>query len=127
MKENLVRIAALLSVVIGLMAIFAGGQVLLGKVPDYYVIDWLPVYNFIIGVLSVFVTAVLIWKRSPYAWPAAVATLSAHVVVMLILQIGYSSVVARDSIMAMTIRISVWLLILALLFYSSRQGQTGTA
>lgn len=48
------RIAALLALVIGLMAIFAGGRVLLGILPDYYVIDWLPVYNFIMGAVSAF-------------------------------------------------------------------------
>jgi len=26
-------------------AVFAGGRVLLGILPDYYIIDWLPVYN----------------------------------------------------------------------------------
>jgi hypothetical protein len=121
MEQRMARISALLALVIGAMAIFAGGQVLLGKVPDYYVIDWLPTYNFTLGILSVFVTAILIWKCSPYALPAAVATLSLHVLVMLILLIGYSDVVANDSIIAMTIRIASWLIILPLLFYASRQ------
>ena len=31
------------------MAVFAGGRVLLGTLPDYYLIDWLPTYNFVIG------------------------------------------------------------------------------
>ena len=34
------------------------------------VIDWLPIYNFTLGIVSVFVTAFLLWKRSPYALPA---------------------------------------------------------
>jgi hypothetical protein len=127
MKQNTYRIAAFLSLVIGAMAVFAGGQVLAGKVPDYYVIDWLPIYNFTLGILSVFVTAVLLWKRSPYALPAAVATFSAHVLVMLILQLGYNDVVAQDSLMAMTIRISAWLIILALLFIGSRQKNAASA
>ena len=121
MKQWMYRIAALLALVIGAMAIFAGGQVLVGKIPDYYVIDWLPIYNFTLGILSVFVTAILIWRRSRYALPAAVATLSLHVFVMLFLQIGYGDVVANDSIMAMTIRITVWIIILALLFFASRR------
>ena len=120
MKQGMYRIAALLALVIGTMAIFAGGQVLSGKIPEYYVIDWLPIYNFTLGVLSVFVTAILIWRRSRYALPAAVATLSLHVLVMLFLQIGYGDVVANDSIMAMTIRITVWIFILVLLFFASR-------
>ena len=121
MNKSLYRIAAVLAFIIGAMAIFAGGQVLLGKDPGYYVINWLPVYNFIVGVLSVFVIALLIWKRSTYAIPAAVATLSLHTLVMLTILIGYGDVVAKDSIVAMTIRITVWLIILGLLFYGSRQ------
>ena len=122
MIKNLDRFAAMLALVIGGMAIFAGGRVLLGNPPDYYVIDWLPVYNFLMGVLSVFVTTLLIWKRSPYAMPFAIATFSAHAVVMLILQVGYREVVAIDSIVAMTIRLIAWLIILAMLFFASRRS-----
>lgn len=126
MKQTLNRFAAALSFVIGAMAIFAGGQVLAGKLPNYYVIDWLPVYNVALGVLSMFLTAVLLWKRSPYALTAAVVTFSAHVLVMLILQLSYRDVVAPDSLRAMTIRISVWLIILAMLFIGSKTKNTGS-
>jgi hypothetical protein len=121
MKKNSDRIAAVLAVIIGAMAIFAGGQVLLGRDPGYYVIGWLPIYNFIVGVISVFVTAVLIWKHSPYAIPAAVATLSLNTLVMLTILIGCGDVVAKDSIVAMTIRIVVWMIIVGLLVYASRR------
>ncbi len=109
------KIAAILAVVIGGMAIAAGGQVLLGKVQDYYVIDWVPVYNFSVGVVSVFVTALLIWKNHSWAIPIAIATLLAHSLVMVILQTVYRDVVAVDSIVAMTLRIIVWVVIVILL------------
>lgn len=109
------KIAAILAVVIGGMAIAAGGQVLMGKVMDYYVIDWVPVYNFAAGVISVFITAILIWKNHSFAFPAAVATLLAHSLVMVILQTVYRDVVAVDSIVAMTLRISTWLIIVILM------------
>jgi hypothetical protein len=115
MNTKLTKIAAVLAFIIGAMAVFAGGRVLLGTDPGYYVIDWLPVYNFTVGMITVLVTAVLIWKNSRYAWPAAVATLSAHILVMLSLLVAYRDVVAPDSLRAMTIRIVVWLIILALL------------
>ena len=115
MNTKLTKIAAILAFIIGAMADFAGGRVLLGADPGYYVIDWLPVYNFTVGVITVLVTAVLIWKNSRYAWPAAVATLSAHVLVMLGLLVAYRDVVAPDSLVAMTVRIVVWLIILTLL------------
>ncbi|MCJ7701673.1 MAG: hypothetical protein MUO62_08835, partial [Anaerolineales bacterium] len=71
MKSKLSKIASVLTFIVGAMAAFAGGQVLLGKIPDYYLIDWLPVYNFAVGILSVFFTAVVIWVNSKLAMPAA--------------------------------------------------------
>jgi hypothetical protein len=115
MYKYLTKAASILAFVIGAMAVFSGGQVLLGKIPDYYVIDWLPVYNFTIGVLTLFITAVLIWKNSRIAFLAAVSTLTAHLVVMVILQTSYANLVAIDSIRAMIIRITVWTIILSLM------------
>jgi hypothetical protein len=63
------KVASILAFVIGTMAIFAGGQVLIGKDPGYYVIDWLPLYNYTIGILTVFITALLIWTNNKFAWP----------------------------------------------------------
>ncbi len=127
MAKNSYRIAAALALIIGVMAIFAGGRVLLGNDPGYYVINWLLVYNFSIGLLSAFVTAVLIWKRSPYALPAAIATLSLHVLVMITILIGYGDVVAKDSIVAMTVRIVVWVVIVGLLVFAARRRSTASA
>ncbi len=115
------KIAAVLAFIIGAMAIFAGGQVLLGKVMDYYVIDWLPIYNFSAGLVSSFITAILIWKRSKYAISAAIGTFAIHGTVMLVLQIIYREVVASDSIKAMTVRLVVWLIILTLMIVQSRK------
>ena len=126
MKLN--KIAAALAVIIGAMAVFAGGQViLLGKEMNYYVIDWLPYYNFIVGLITIFVTAVLIWKDSGYAMPAAIATFVAHAIVMVILQTAYKDVVAPDSIRAMTVRLVVWAVILALMYLHSRREKQVTA
>lgn len=127
MAKNSYRIAAVLALIIGTMAIFAGGRVLLGNDPGYYVIDWLLVYNFLLGLLSAFVTAILIWKRSRYALPAAIATLSLHILVMLTILIGFGDVVAKDSLVAMTIRIVVWAIIVGLLVFSARRTATASA
>lgn len=121
MNASLNKIAAVLAFIIGAMAVFAGGQVLLGKLPDYYVINWLPLYNYTVGILTVFVTAALLWTRHRLALPAAIATFGAHALVMLILQTAYSAVVATDSIMAMTIRMTAWIIILALMRFGARK------
>jgi hypothetical protein len=123
MNDKLTKIAALLAFIIGAMAIFSGGQVVLGKVQDYYVIDWLPIYNLIVGLLSAFFTAFIIWRGSKIALPVVIATLAVHATVMLVLQTAYRDVVAFESIRAMTIRIAAWLIILALMLIQARKDK----
>lgn len=120
MKITLNKVASLLAFVIGAMAIFAGGQVLIGKDPGYSVIDWLPRYNYTIGILTVFITALLIWTNNRFAWPAAIATFSIHVIIMLVLQTAYRDAVAMDSVVAMTLRLVTWSVILILMFLQLR-------
>ena len=91
--------------------------------PGYYVIDWLPIYNFVMGALTVLVVAPLIWRGSRWALPAAPATFAAHSLVMVVLRTAYSDVVAPDSLRAMTIRMVAWLLILALMFVQARRSR----
>ena len=122
MKSISNKIAAIVAIIIGGMAIFAGGKVLLGNDPGYYVINWLPLYNYTFGVLSISITAVLIWIGSKYALTAAISTFSFHGLVMLILQTFYSSVVSGESIKAMTIRLIAWAIILALMFFSRQKN-----
>jgi hypothetical protein len=124
MNTTLNKIASVLAFIIGGMAIFAGGKVLLGNDPGYYVINWLPVYNYTIGILAVFLTAPLIWMHSGLAKSAAISTFSLHAAVMVLLQTAYSGVVAPDSIQAMTLRLTVWLIILALMFFQSRRQKS---
>ena len=125
MNSTYRKIAAALAFIIGAMAIFAGGQVLLGKIMDYYVIDWLPIYNFIAGLISSFITAFLIWKGNKYSLQAAIGTFVSHGIVMMILQTAYRDLVAADSIKAMTVRMVVWLIILALMIIQVRQDKKG--
>ena len=117
------KIAAGLAFLIGAMAIFAGGQVILGKIMDYYVIDWLPIYNVIAGLVSAFITAILVWKGSKFAMPAAIGTLAIHGIVMLVLQTAYRDLVAPDSIKAMTVRLVVWLIILSLMIVQTKKNK----
>ncbi|MBN1449568.1 MAG: hypothetical protein JW963_01010 [Anaerolineales bacterium] len=117
------KIASILAFVIGAMAVVAGGRVLLGILPDYYVINWLPVYNFVMGVVSIFFSSIIIWKNNKFAIPAAIGTFGLHTAVMLILQAAYRGVVAPDSIMAMTVRLVVWAIIIGLLIVQRQKRQ----
>jgi hypothetical protein len=123
MNTILNQIASVLAFIIGAMAVFAGGQVLLGKIPDYYVVNWLPLYNYTMGILTVFITTLLIWTNSKVAMLVTIATFSIHAAVMLILQTTYPEVVAIDSVVAMTIRLTTWLIILALMFFQARKNK----
>ncbi|MEW5870625.1 MAG: hypothetical protein AB1894_15235 [Chloroflexota bacterium] len=123
MKISLNRIASVLAFIIGAMAIFAGGSVLLGRDPGYYVINWLPLFNYTIGILTFLFVAILIWINSRLALPSAIAVFSLQGLVMIILLAGYGDVVAPDSIVATTVRIVVWLIILSLLFLQQKKNQ----
>jgi hypothetical protein len=131
MSLKLNKIAAILAFIIGGMAIFAGGKVLLGSDPGYHVINWLALYNYTIGILTVFITAILIWTNNRLAMPAAIATFSLHTLIMLTLQIAFRNTVAAESIEAMSLRLIVWAVILGLMFVGSRRravpGQAGSA
>ena len=120
---SLNKIAAIMAFIIGMMAVFAGGKVLLGILPDYYVIDWLPIYNFVVGLSSAFFTSIIIWKNNRLALPAAITTFGLHAIVMVILQAGYHNLVAPDSIIAMTVRLVIWMTILALMTIQQRKKQ----
>ncbi|MCB9010171.1 MAG: hypothetical protein H6656_22835 [Ardenticatenaceae bacterium] len=121
---KLSKAAAIIAWIIGGMAVFAGGRVLLGTLPNYYVIDWLPIYNFIVGLVTVLVTAVLIWRNSRYALPVAVTTFTAHGLVLLVLLTAFRNVVARDSLVAMTVRSVTWTIILALMFGTANRAKS---
>ena len=123
MNTTFNKIAAVLALIIGGMAVFAGGQALLGKDPGYHVINWLLLYNYTIGILTVFVSAILIWKNSGFALPVAVGTFSLNALVMLILQTAFRDIVAPDSIVAMTIRLVAWAIILGLMFLQQRRNK----
>ena len=120
-KPFLNKIAATLAFIIGVMAIFAGGKILLGTLSDYYIISWLSDYNFIIGVVSASSSTVVIWKNGKPTLPTVVATFGLHAVVMLVLRTVYHNVVVPESTMAMTVRLIIWMNILIFMIIPQRK------
>ena len=118
----MITIAAVLAFILGAMSIVAGGKVMQGWQPGWLILNWLPVYNFIMGLVTVFVPTILIWKNSPYAIPAALATLGIHAIVLILLVTVFCETTAVQSIFAMIARLAVWVAILALLFRSLKNG-----
>lgn len=115
------KIAAALAIMVGASSIVAGGMAMRGWEPGYFVLNWLPVYNLIMGVLTVFIPAILIWRKSRYAMPTAIGTLSVHAVVLLVLIFAFRGIVATQSILAMVFRLVVWIIILGMMFSTHRK------
>ncbi|MBI5945745.1 MAG: hypothetical protein HY864_15395 [Chloroflexi bacterium] len=120
MNTTLNKIASVLAFILGGLSILAGGMAARGWDPGYFVLHWLPVYNFIMGLLTVSIPAILIWRNSRYAMPAAIATFSIHAVVTLLLLSAFRGTPAAESLAAMTFRLVVWLIILVLMFFQSQ-------
>ena len=108
------KLPAILAFLVSVMSIVAGGMVMRGWRPGYSVLSWLPVYNFVVGLLTL-VPAYLLWVNSRYALTASIATFGVHAIVLLILLTAFRGAVATQSIGAMAFRVVVWIAILALL------------
>ncbi len=124
MKTTLNKIASVLAFLVGGLSIFAGALAMTGWEPGYFVLNWLPVYNFILGVMTVLIPAILIWKNSKYAMPAAFATFGIHAIATLLLLTVFRGTVAANSIGAMIFRLVTWITILALMIVQSRMQAT---
>jgi hypothetical protein len=115
------KTAAILAFLVGAMSVVAGAKAMQGWNPGYQVLNWLPVYNFLMGIFTVAVPAVLIWKNSRYAMGFAIAVFLLHTVVAILLIVSFQSTAAVQSMFAMLFRAAAWLVILALMYFSARQ------
>jgi len=116
---SLNQIASILAFLVGIMSIVAGGKAMQGWNPGYSVLTWLPVYNFVMGILAL-IPAVLLWINHRFALAASVATLGIHTLVLLLLLSAFRGEVAFQSIAAMIFRLAVWIVILGLMFFQAR-------
>lgn len=108
-------IAAILALLIGIMSVISGSMVLLNyNIPSYDVLNWLVIYNVILGGISI-VAAILIWKKNKYTRKTILAILISHLLVFLYLYF-LSQEVASESIKAMGFRVSVWTVIFLLTY-----------
>jgi hypothetical protein len=118
------KIAAIFAFLVGAMSIVAGGKVLQGWEPGWLVLNWLPFYNFVMGMLSI-IPAILIWKNSRHAMTSALAVFGMHALVLLLLLTVFRSTTAAQSVLAMSFRLSTWLVILGLTFFHlKKKGST---
>ena len=109
------KISAILALLIGGMYVISGSKVLLGiDVKDYTVLNWLVIYNVIFGAISI-VAAFLIWKNNSIAKKMLVFILASHTFIAIYLNF-FSETVASESIIAMSFRIGIWILIYLLTY-----------
>lgn len=109
------QIASILAFLVGVMSIVAGGMAIRGWQPKWDVINWLPIYNFVIGLFTL-ISTYLLWFNHRYALIFSILTLSLHTIVLLLLFIVFRNTAAFQSIGAMSFRVAVWIVILALLY-----------
>lgn len=121
------RATALLALMIGALSVVAGTRAAQGWQPGYTVLSWLPIYNLAMGLWTVLVPVVLIWRGSRSAVPVSVGTLSVHVSVLLLLASTVVGTPAKESMLAMAFRVATWLVIVALLVVERRRGSPGRA
>lgn len=116
MSTILTKLPSILAFLVGFMSIVAGGLIIRGWRPGYSVLSWLPVYNFLIGLLTL-IPAFLLWVNHRYALTASIVTFGIHATVLLLLLTLFRGQAAAQSIGAMTFRVIVWIAILALLWF----------
>lgn len=113
----MLKIAAVLAFIIGGFSIAAGAMAMRGWNPGYSVLGWLPVYNFAMGILTILIPAILIWRGSPYAITSAIVFCIVHAGITALLLLAFRETVASQSLLAMTFRVAIWIVILALLYF----------
>ncbi len=106
------KVAAVVAIVIGGMAIVAGTKVLMGfSVPDYEFFNSLVIYNVVMGLISLF-TGYLIWKNFEWALPLSALITGFHIIVLALLLTAFSDIISSHSINAMLFRSVIWSVIL---------------
>jgi len=107
-----------LAALIGGLSVLAGGGVLLNiTVPNYQFLEWLVVYNVLLGAASLFV-AFKLWQVANYKLPAVI--LISHSIVLALLLTVFVREVAGESLKAMSFRILIWTTILLLTYFRTR-------
>ncbi|MBM3908300.1 MAG: hypothetical protein FJ363_09545 [Gemmatimonadetes bacterium] len=123
------RAAALIGVVFGLATLVAGGTVLLGRDPGYIVYRPLLVFNTVMGLVYLY-AGVEAWRRQAAGRTLAglIATVNAGVLCWIVYLFQTTrDVVANDSVHAMTLRVSVWVALYAVLAWVWRRKRAAIA
>lgn len=108
MYRKILRITAIATILIGLLALIAGTRTLMGLFdPGYDTFNLLVIYNVFMGIVSL-IAGYYIWKSYIVAQKISAAILAGHIIVLVLLLTLFNDIIATQSIQAMTFRVVVW-------------------
>jgi hypothetical protein len=94
MNIILVKLPSTLAFIIGIMSIVAGGKAMRGWNPGYSVLPWLPIYNFVMGILTL-IPAILLWINHRYILTISITIFGIHAIMLVLLLTVFRDKVAR--------------------------------
>jgi hypothetical protein len=120
-----VALACIAAVLFGVMTLFAGSRVLMGSDPGYVVYRPLLLFNTLMGAAYVGV-GVVAWWHPRLGSHGAALLLGLNSLVLMAIGSVYtaSGPVAGTSVLAMSFRTLVWLVLLLVFRWAARRGAT---
>ncbi len=115
-------VSACIATLFGLLTIFAGSRVLLGSDPGYVVFQPLLIFNTAMGFVYV-AAGITIWRNFTKGRNLAAVIFTLNLIVLAIIYFLYTqgSLIAVDSLGAMSLRTGVWLALFSVLGWLSRK------
>jgi len=119
-KNILVTVAVLF----GLLTIFAGTRVLLGSNPGYIVFRPLLIYNTVMGIMYA-AAGIVAWRNIKQGMYMAATIFVLNLIVLTAIFFLYTdgSLIAVDSLRAMTLRTGVWLVLFTGFWWLHRKNE----
>ncbi|MCK9281287.1 MAG: hypothetical protein M0P71_11745 [Melioribacteraceae bacterium] len=112
------RIGAAIALIFSLLTIVEGSQVLFGTVqPDHFVLKPLLIYNVLMGIVGI-IAGVVIWINCKRALLLTTIITFLHFIVLFTVEFifYFRGSVAEHSVVAMIIRVAIWLVVLVLVW-----------
>jgi hypothetical protein len=121
MKNIILKIAAAIATLLGIMSVITGIRALTGSFdPGYESFSVLISYNVLMGIISV-IAGYFIWKNHKQALLLSAIITIGHIAVLLSLVTIFSNIIANQSVEAMIFRSVVWVLIFVTVFTINRK------
>ncbi len=112
-----IKIASILSIVIGSISFISGMTVLAGmREVDYFTLTSLIVYNTIAG-MAALIAGIGLWSKKTWSVRLTAVIAGAHLVVLTFVSFGYvqGGPIAIESLYAMVFRVTAWITIVMLI------------